>query len=192
MIEHQHHALQGARSEHVIRGAVRSTGSGAGHAPRGRAAVRPRLRRGWVSVRPTGGQDGFTLVELLVVVLVLATLVGIAVPTFVQQRESAWGAAVSSELRAAAIALESSRAQNATYSASVLAAGAGWGYEPSSSVQLRYTISSDDYCLIAWFAPDASTASPASGFLDLPTGSEQLWGATPAGVVEVDGASFCA
>jgi type II secretory pathway pseudopilin PulG len=130
------------------------------------------------------------LVELLVVVLVLATLVGIAVPTFVQQREGAWGAAVSSELRAAAIALESSRAQNIVYDPAVLTPGAGWGYEPSSSVQVRYSITDIDYCLIAWYSLETA-ALPAAGFDGVPDSTVQLWGATPAGVREIDGVSFC-
>jgi len=175
----------------VVKGGALARPSGPGHTPRGRAAVRPRRRPFLAPSWARSDQDGFTLVELLVVVLVLATLVGIAVPTFVQQRESAWDAAVSSELRAAAIALESSRAQNATYSDDAIQSGAGWGYEPSSTVQLRYSISASDYCLIAWFAPDFEAASPAEGFSDVPLTGSQLWGAKPAGVIQVDGTAFC-
>jgi prepilin-type N-terminal cleavage/methylation domain-containing protein len=190
MSQIEQHVREVVPASHVVRGSLRTRVTSPGHTPRGRAAARPSGRTGSLA-RASTDQDGFTLVELLVVVLVLATLVGIAVPTFVQQREGAWGAAVSSELRAAVIALESSRAQNATYSASVLAAGAGWGYEPSSSVQLRYEISADGYCLIAWFDPDSADDSPAEGFTQLPSPPVQLWGATPAGVGEVDGPGSC-
>lgn len=191
MSEMEHHPQGSTPRAHVIRGAVHARTRGPGHGPRGRATVRPSARRRDEVAGAPSGENGFTLVELLVVVLVLATLVGIAVPTFVQQREGAWGAAVSAELRAAVIALESSRAQNGTYDASVLAAGQGWGYEPSSSVTLRYDIIASDYCMIAWFEADGTGTTAALASSAPPPTSVQLWGATPSGVREIDGADFC-
>ena len=127
--------------------------------PSGTAGPRPRPgRRG-----PTGPSEesGFTLVELLVVVIVLGTLTAIAVPTFTGQRESAWDAAVSAELRSASIALESYRAQNGVYSSDALVPGSGWGYEPSGNLDSPPdVITADDYCLIAQFvSPDANNTN---------------------------------
>jgi len=158
-----------------------------------------RASRPLAPVRAPSDQDGFTLVELLVVVLVLATLVGIAVPTFAQQRESAWDAAVTSELRTAMIALESYRSQNAGYSADVLApepgtAAAGWGYEPSSIVQLRHAVTLDSYCLIAWYEPEstgASTEPPVPSLADAADASGQLWGVRSSGSVARVESDFC-
>lgn len=46
--------------------------------------------------------DGFTLVELLVVIIVLGILAGIAVPVFLHQRSKAIGAGVIADVRAMA------------------------------------------------------------------------------------------
>jgi len=117
----------------------------------GRGPLTPTRRR------QRTGEDGFTLVELLVVVLVLGALVAIAVPTFIGQREAAWDAAVRSELRSAGVALESYRAQNGGYSPDALDPGSGWGYEVSGNLDLRTpTVTATSYCLIAQHASDSS------------------------------------
>jgi len=189
---------------HVVRGTERSQRSAPGTTPCGRATVRPRLRRA-SSIAWTGSdEDGFTLVELLVVVLVLATLVGIAVPTFADQRRSAWDAAVRSELRSAMIALESSRAHNGFYSPSALTE-ADWGFQSSRTVQLRYDLEYRpvgaggdlSYCLIGWYAPGAELTgtddSISSGFDGVAALSDvTLWGATSSGVEGPVSATFCA
>jgi prepilin-type N-terminal cleavage/methylation domain-containing protein len=126
-----------------------------GTAPGGASGQRPR------SARPQGqraraanvaGDEGFTLVELLVVVLVLVALIAIAVPTFTGQREGAWDAAVRSELRSASIALESYRAQNGVYSSDALLPGSAWGFETSGNLEYKngFTlITPTTYCLVA-------------------------------------------
>ena len=57
-------------------------------------------------------QAGFTLVELLVVVAIIAIVAAIAIPVFLRQREKAYVADVQSLLRNGATAMESFAAGN--------------------------------------------------------------------------------
>lgn len=57
-------------------------------------------------------QDGFSLIELLVVVVVIAILAAIAIPVFTAQRQKGYAAQVQSSLRNAATAVESYAAEN--------------------------------------------------------------------------------
>jgi prepilin-type N-terminal cleavage/methylation domain-containing protein len=105
-------------------------------------------------------EDGFTLVELLVVVVIVAILAGLAIPTFLQQRERAWESAVRAELRSAIVALESHRAELGGYGAAALSTS-DWGYVTGDGVALTtISLSSSAFCLSAHYG-DAEDPDPA-------------------------------
>jgi len=61
------------------------------------------------------GDKGFTLVELLVVIVIIGILVAIAVPIFLNQREAAQKRAVESDVRNAIPVMETYYAEHGDY-----------------------------------------------------------------------------
>jgi type IV pilus assembly protein PilA len=98
-----------------------------------------------------GNDEGFTLVELMVVVLIIAILVAIAIPTFLGARTSAQDRAAQSDLRNALTAEKVFYVDNEAYTADVADGGALDLIEPSidwASVTVTLNALNDqDVCL---------------------------------------------
>jgi type IV pilus assembly protein PilA len=67
--------------------------------------------------RRHGNEEGFTLIELMVVVLIIAILIAIAIPTFLGARQRAQNRSAQSNIRNALTAEKTSYTDNQAYTA---------------------------------------------------------------------------
>ena len=94
-------------------------------------------------------QLGFTIVELLIVIVIIGILAAITIVAYNGIQERARAATLSSDLQAGAKQLKLHYAANNSYPATMAQANEGKGLKSSDGVNLRYSVNGDSFCLSA-------------------------------------------
>jgi type IV pilus assembly protein PilA len=133
-------------------------------------------------IRESQQEEGFTLIELLVVVIIIGILAAIAIPVFLAQRERAWRSAAQSDLRNAAVSMETYFTDFGFYGDDAL--NSGFGFNPTVTVVTESGFSAETtpgpqaWCMVASHESHAEVwALGSGGSLTMVVASD---GTTPA------------
>ena len=114
----------------------------------------PRASRSTIGI----SAQGFSLLELLVVVAIIGLLAAIAIPQFVSYRARAVDSQMKSDLKNAALAMDSYFAEKKEYPGS-LAAIVGVGFNPTEGVALTIAVTTPSSFIITATKPSGTQPS---------------------------------
>ena len=102
-------------------------------------------------------ESGYTLIEILLIVVIIGILIAIAIPQFSAYRKRGHEAQVRSDLRNAATAEDAYFAQFFTFKGGTLSSGIPTGFSKSNDVSLSATVGTNSFLLSASHSNCGST-----------------------------------
>jgi prepilin-type N-terminal cleavage/methylation domain-containing protein len=122
------------------------------------------------------GDQGFTLIELMIVVAIIGILAAIAIPKFINTKEKTYSAAMKSDLRNLATAEEAYFYDSTKYTSSLAALN---NFSPSAGISIAVAISPG-----GWNATATHAVSPRRCYLFQGSGP-------PIGTATIEGRISC-
>ena len=121
------------------------------------------------------GEGGFSLIEMLVVIIIIGILAAIAVPIFLSQRQKAADATAKSDITTLATFEESYLASDGTYGsfAQLATSGDTFAWSQGDTLTIVYYNGAEGFCLSAQAA-----SSPDTLYYDSLAGGMQPVGTT--------------
>ena len=116
-------------------------------------------------------ESGFSLIEILIVVAIIAVLAAIALPQIGGYRKRGYETTLKTDLRNAATAEHAYFTQNQTYKAGALSTGTPTGYNKSAEISgMQATVGTDTFQLTATHSNCAGISWTYSSIIGLATG----------------------
>ena len=110
------------------------------------------------------GQNGFTLLELVIAMAVLLILTAVAVPSYLGFRERANKSAAGADLRAAVSSVEAWHSDHGTYAGMTVAAlKASYDQSLDASIISFGALSTTTYCVMAKAPSDVTKTAAKAG-----------------------------